>query len=146
MEVQHKRLLLVEDNPIHAKLMILQLAALSARPEVEWVKDGETALERLRSKPLPDLILLDLKLPGIDGHDVLKSIRADHRLKKIPVVMITTSARDEDISRAYELGVNAYLVKPLDISELRSMLSGVLEFWGTSDRMSPGRRYATATA
>jgi CheY-like chemotaxis protein len=135
MEVHRTRLLLVEDNPIHAKLMIRQLAAVCATSEIEWAKDGEAALERLQADPLPDLVLLDLKLPKLDGHDVLRSIKQNERLKGIPVVMVTTSNWDEDVSRAYELGASAYLVKPLDCTEWRSMLSHVVQFWGAWDRI-----------
>ncbi len=125
------RLLLVEDSPAHAKLMMVQLRSASPPPQVEWVQDGEAAVQRLCHPPIPDLILLDLKLPKLDGHEVLKRIKHDARLKRTPVVMVTTSARDEDIAVAYDHGVNAYLVKPMDFTKMRDMLTSATEFWGT---------------
>lgn len=125
-----KRLLLVEDNRIHARLISAQIAAAACPTRVEWVQDGEEAIQKLTGPdPLPDLILLDLKLPKMDGHEVLRSIKNTDRLKLIPVVMITTSEREEDMRRAYEECVNAYLVKPADFAQMRQMIIDTITFW-----------------
>lgn len=135
MDQRPKRLLMVEDNPAHAKLMRMQLQQAPCPVEIDWVQDGEQALDYLyhrapfENKPLPDLILLDLNLPRINGHQVLHELKGDETLQAIPVVMITTSPTQADMQRAYEESVNAYLVKPTDFSELRRMLKHTASFW-----------------
>jgi CheY-like chemotaxis protein len=130
MTVHPKRLLLVEDNRIHAKLIAAQISSAAHPANVEWVQDGEQALERLSGPaPLPDMILLDLKLPKLDGHEVLRHIKHSERLQFIPVVMITTSEREEDMQIAYEEHVNGYLVKPTDFAQMRSMIVDTVAFW-----------------
>lgn len=124
------RLLLVEDNRIHARLMMAQIASVPCATQVEWVQDGEEALDKLSgSEPLPDIVLLDLKLPKLDGHEVVRRVKHDPRLKFIPVVMVTTSEREEDVRAAYEAHVNAYLVKPTDFAQLREMIMDSIKFW-----------------
>lgn len=124
------RLLLVEDNRIHARLIMAQISAAPCATQVEWVQDGEEAIDRLSGRdPLPDMVLLDLKLPKIDGHEVLRRVKNNPELRFIPVVMITTSEREEDVRAAYEEHVNAYLVKPTDFAQLRDMILDTIRFW-----------------
>lgn len=130
MDSHPKRLMLVEDNPIHAKLIQMQLALAPCPLDVDWVTDGEAAVRHLHTGgQVPDLILLDLNLPGLNGHEVLKHIKEDDHLKYIPVVMITTSHQERDMKTAYEECVNAYLVKPHQLDELRRMLVSMVDFW-----------------
>ncbi len=106
-----KRVLLVDDDPSLAELaqMVLERAGFSVRRAV----DGPLALEALAEDPLPDLVLLDVMLPRLDGFEVLRRIRADARTKDLPVIMVTSFSRDEDAARGRKLGANDYIVKPL---------------------------------
>ncbi len=114
--------LLVEDNPDHALLTKLAIGRLDEVREVRVVDDGLKALELLRHGVRPDLILLDLKLPGLDGFDVLEALRADASLRGIPVVVLSTSSADGDRSRVADLGAVGYLDKPVDVDALRRLL------------------------
>ncbi|GMU23765.1 MAG: two-component system response regulator [Phycisphaerae bacterium] len=135
MMPEPRRILLVEDNPAHAKLLTYQLDRADCRVDITWLKDGEAALEYLHDRehrpdqPLPDLILLDLKLPKVDGLDVLDQLKHDEQLRKIPVIILTTSSREQDVERAYARCVNAYLVKPMDYQCLHEMVRSTIEFW-----------------
>ena len=114
-------ILLVEDNPADAELALRALRKGKVANQITWVKDGAEALEFIfrngayagRPEQNPKLILLDLKLPKVDGIEVLKRIKADERTRVIPVVMVTSSAEGRDITESYKLGVNSYLVKPV---------------------------------
>ena len=106
-----KRVLLVEDEAVQAELAqrVLERAGFSVRRAV----DGPLALEALAADPLPDLVLLDVMLPKIDGFEVLKRIRADQRTRSLPVIMLTSFSRDQDAARGRELGADDYIIKPL---------------------------------
>lgn len=111
--------LLVEDNPDHALLAKLAIGRLDEVREVRVIDDGQQALELLRNGVRPDLVLLDLKLPGIDGFEVLETLRADAKLKGIKVVVLSTSSADADRARVADLGGVGYLDKPVDVEALR---------------------------
>jgi two-component system response regulator len=130
--------LLVEDNPDHSLLITRGLEGHPMVSAVHHVSDGEKALEYLfrRGKyqdvelsPRPDLILLDLRLPRVSGLDVLEAIKFDQELRKVPVVVLTSSSGEPDIARAYELHANSYLVKPLDYAGFSKMLDLLGFYW-----------------
>lgn len=114
--------LLVEDNPDHALLAKLMLGRLDEVREVRVVSDGVQALELLDRGPLPDLILLDLKLPDVDGFEVLEVLGRDAELKHIPVVVLSTSSVDSDRDKSAALGARAYFEKPLSGTDLKDFL------------------------
>lgn len=128
-------LLLVEDDPEDVELTRLALKPLPDAPRLHVVRDGEEALAFLRREgaragsPRPDLVLLDLNLPRLDGFAVLARLRADPALAAIPVVVLTSSDRDADIEKAYALGANCYVTKPASLDALAAALAGVLRFW-----------------
>lgn len=134
------RFLLVEDDDDHAHLIARNLDRDRVANELERVKDGAEALRFLRNeppyedKPKPDVVLLDLKLPKVDGHEVLKSIKADPKLKSIPVVMMTTSDAEHDRAIAYEHNVNSYVVKPINFEKFRQMVQDLSLYWGVWNR------------
>jgi CheY-like chemotaxis protein len=131
-------ILLVEDDPADQELTRRALEQGRLLNRLEIVDDGMDALEYLRhqgrfadeaSSPRPDLVLLDLNLPRLDGREVLKAMRADPDLRRIPVVALTTSRAEEDVLATYELGVNSYISKPLDMDEFVKLLSSLQEYW-----------------
>jgi len=130
-------ILLVEDNPADAELAMRALRKGKLANHITWVKDGAEALEFIfRSGPYaerpdqnPRLILLDLKLPKVDGIEVLRQIKADERTKVIPVVMVTSSAEGRDIVDSYKLGVNSYVVKPVDFEQFGETVSRAGFYW-----------------
>src|SRR6266850_4690713 len=123
------RILHVEDDEVHARLVRESLSAKETGIHVDRAVDGEEALAYVRSagrgkeRPLPDLILLDLKLPKVDGHEFLQALKQDERLRVIPVVVLTTSDKDSDRRRAYASHTNSYMVKPMSFNELKSMVA-----------------------
>jgi len=131
-------ILLVEDDDGHATLTMRALEKAGVPNKIYWVIDGEEALDYLFRKakyveegtsPRPDLILLDLRLPKLDGHNVLKEIKKTAELKYIPVVVFTTSKSDTDILQAYTNYVNSYLVKPADFDEFYRMIHALGCYW-----------------
>jgi two-component system, chemotaxis family, response regulator Rcp1 len=128
-------ILLVEDNPADADLIRESLR--SSRYEIELIVavNGREALDCIHKRgkfagaPTPKLILLDLNLPGIDGRGVLADIKQDADLKKIPVSMLTSSAAERDITQAYNLGANSYVVKPLDFKSFQAIVRALEDFW-----------------
>ena len=130
-----RRILLVEDNPADAELTREGFAAGSVPVELTVAKTGADACDYVRkrgrhvSAPTPDLILLDLNLPGVDGRAVLKEIKQDAELRRIPVSMLTSSTADRDINQSYDLGANCYLVKPLDFKSFRGIVQAIEAFW-----------------
>ena len=128
-------ILLVEDNPGDARLTIEAMREAKVRNRIHVVEDGVEAMEFLRRQgrfgeaPRPDLILLDLNLPRKDGREVLAEVKADPDLKRIPVVVLTTSRAEEDVLRAYNLHANCYVTKPVDLEQFMKIVSQIDEFW-----------------
>ena len=132
-----KRILLAEDNEHDIELTLEALSEHNLMNEVVTVRDGEEALDYLykrgkykdRTSGDPAVILLDLKMPKVDGLDVLRHIKADKDLKIIPVVMLTSSREESDLLKSYHLGVNAYVVKPVDFQEFLNAVKQLGVFW-----------------
>jgi CheY-like chemotaxis protein len=141
-----KRILLVEDDPHDVELTLTALEENNLANEVLVVRDGAEALDYLhrrgdfsRHTPgNPAVILLDLKLPKIDGVEVLRQIRADEQLKMIPVVVLTSSREERDLVETYQLGVNAYVVKPVSFSEFVAAVKQIGLFWAIINEPPPG--------
>jgi two-component system response regulator len=130
-------ILLVEDNPGDVRLSIEVLRDAKVHNHLSAVGDGVEALSFLRKEgkyadaPHPDLILLDLNLPKKDGREVLAEIKADEHLKRIPVVVLTTSQSEEDILKAYELHANCYISKPVNLDQFIKVVQSIEAFWLT---------------
>jgi chemotaxis family two-component system response regulator Rcp1 len=130
-------ILLVEDNPGDVRLTKEALKETKLQNKLYVVKDGVEALSFLRKEgdykfvPRPDLILLDLNLPRMDGRQVLAKIKADESLKRIPIVVMTISQADEDIVRSYDLHANCYIIKPVDINKFIEIVKAISDFWFT---------------
>lgn len=130
-------ILLVEDNPGDAELTAEALRDGKIWNELQLVEDGEAAMRFLRREgeymgaPRPDLVLLDLNLPRKSGREVLAEIKTDEELKQIPVIVLTTSAAEEDVLRAYSLNVNCYITKPVDFDQFTKVVKAIEEFWFT---------------
>src|SRR5215468_11155270 len=128
-------ILLVEDNPDDVDLTIEAFKESSSKSRLHVVEDGVEALAFLRRQgtyaaaPRPDLILLDLNLPKKSGHEVLREVKADPDLRQIPVVVLTTSAADNDVDRSYQLAANCYITKPVDLDAFVSVVRMVDRFW-----------------
>lgn len=141
-----KPILLVEDNPNDLELTLIALERSQLANEVIVVRDGAEALDYLfargayaaREQGNPAVVLLDLKLPKVDGLEVLAEIRAVAALKSIPVVMLTSSREEQDLVRSYELGVNAYVVKPVDFGEFVRAIADLGIFWAVLNEPPPG--------
>lgn len=145
-----KRILLVEDNPSDVELTLTALAEHNLANEVVVARDGEEALDYLyrrgefktRNDSNPAVVLLDLKMPKVDGLEVLGQMKSDPDLKTIPVVVLTSSREDRDVVDSYNLGVNAYVVKPVDFHEFIDAIKELGLFWGilnVSPPVSAGR-------
>jgi len=136
-------ILLVEDNPGDADLAIEALEHSKIRNNLFVVKDGEQAMAFLRqedayaNKPRPDLILLDLNLPRKDGREVLAEIKQDDGLKRIPVVILTTSQDEEDVMRSYNLHANCYVTKPIDLHQFMKVVKSIEDFWLSIVKLPP---------
>jgi CheY-like chemotaxis protein len=141
-----KRILLVEDSINDVELILNSLADNHLGNEVVVVRDGEEALDylyrrgmyRLRREGNPVVVLLDLKLPKVDGIEVLAQLKADPILRLVPVVVLTSSREEQDLSRCYELGTNAYVVKPIDFHEFVDVIKGLGLFWAIINEPPPG--------
>lgn len=141
-----KPILLVEDNPKDMELALVALERSRLANEVITFRDGEEALAYLqrtgehanRLEGNPAVILLDLKMPKMNGLQVLETIRTDPKLKSIPVVMLTSSNEEPDLRDAYNLGVNAYVVKPVKFSEFVNAMSGLGTFWAVLNEPPAG--------
>jgi len=134
---EHLDILLVEDSLADAELTMRALRKGKVANQITWVKDGAEALEFIfrngayagRPEQNPKLILLDLKLPKVDGIEVLRRIKADERTRVIPVVMVTSSAEGRDIAESYQLGVNSYLVKPVEFEQFSDTVAKAGLYW-----------------
>ena len=141
-----QRILLVEDSPRDAELVLEALDAHHLANEVLHVRDGAEALDYLyrrgpfatRSNGQPAVVLLDLKMPKVDGLEVLRQIKGDPALKLIPVVVMTSSREEQDVVRSYQLGVNAYVVKPVQFHEFVDAVKQVGGFWAVLNEPPPG--------
>lgn len=129
-------ILLVEDNPDHAELTLRSLKDGNVVNEVSWVKDGQEALDFLYQRgryaqgvPWPGLILLDIRLPKIDGHEVLRQIRSDDRFRSIPIVMLTTSDLEDEVSECYRAGANSFVSKPVRFAEFVEKVKAIKLYW-----------------
>jgi CheY-like chemotaxis protein len=140
------RILIVEDDPRDVELTMTALGDYNLANEVVVTRDGAEALDYLccrgefdsRSNENPAVILLDLKLPKIDGLEVLQRIRSDERLKMTPVVVLTSSHEEKDMVSSYQLGVNAYVVKPVDFHEFVNAVKELGVFWAVINEPPPG--------
>ena len=140
------RILLVEDDHKDVELILSALAENRLANEVQVVRDGEEALDylyrraqfRLRHPGNPAVVLLDLKLPKVHGLDVLRQIKSDENLKAVPVVVLTSSTEAPDLEQSYELGVNAYVVKPVDFAQFVTALKQIGLFWAVINEPPPG--------
>jgi len=132
-----KRILLVEDNRKDVELALTALEEHNLANEVVVARNGEEALNYLyrrgphstRPEGNPAVVLLDLKMPKVDGMEVLRQLKADDKMKIIPVVMLTSSREEQDLVKSYQLGVNAYVVKPIDFSQLVEAVKQLGLFW-----------------
>lgn len=138
-------ILLVEDNKHDAELAMLALKDAKLFNHVIWLKDGKEALDFLFGKGEykdrdikhhPKVILLDLKMPKVDGLEVLKEIRANENTRKIPVVVLTSSREDKDILKSYELGVNSFIVKPVDFDQFTRCVKEIGYYWALINQSS----------
>jgi CheY-like chemotaxis protein len=137
-------ILLVEDNPGDARLTAEALRNTKIRNKLSIVEDGVEALSFLRQEgayakeTLPDLIILDLNLPRMDGRELLAVIKADPALRRIPVVVMTSSRAEEDVCRSYDLHANCYISKPLDLMQFIKVVQSIESFWLTVVRLPSG--------
>jgi CheY-like chemotaxis protein len=139
-------ILIVEDDPRDVELTLTALEEYNLANAVVVTRDGQEALDYLyrrgkfntRSDGNPAVMLLDLKLPKIDGLEVLKQVRSDEHLKMIPVVVLTSSHEEKDMMRSYQLGVNAYVVKPVDFHEFVNAVKELGIFWAVINEPPPG--------
>ena len=145
MALPLKRILLVDDSPRDTELALDALAQHNLANEVVALRDGAEALDYLfrrgqfadRAKGQPAVVLLDLKMPKVDGIEVLRQIKSDPKLKLIPVVVLTSSREEQDLVNSYELGVNAYIVKPVLFQEFVEAVKQVGAFWAVMNEPPP---------
>jgi CheY-like chemotaxis protein len=138
-------ILLAEDDPAHAEIVRRNLESSRIINRLQHVSDGQEALDYLYRRnlysdpacsPRPGLILLDLRMPRVDGLQVLKAVKSDSSLVRIPVVILTTSAAEKDIAKAYDCHANSYLVKPLDFNKFADLLGALGYYWLVWNRLS----------
>ncbi len=146
--VEIRTILFAEDNPRDVELTLEALGDHNLANNVIVVRDGVEALDYLRCEGKykqrrpgnPAVLLLDIKMPRMDGIEVLKTIRGDDKLKTLPVVMLTSSREEQDLIRSYEFGVNAYVVKPVDFKEFIEAVRQVGVFWAVINEVPTGSR------
>ncbi len=138
MKGEPLNILLVEDNEDHAELVQRSFEENRVANQIYWVKDGEEALDYLfhrgaytdkANSPCPNLILLDLRLPKVDGIEVLQTIKSDQKLKLIPVVVLTSSESELDVCKVYDSHANSYLVKPIDFEKFTTLMHDLGFYW-----------------
>jgi CheY-like chemotaxis protein len=140
------RILIVEDDPKDVELTLTALEEYNLANEVVVTRDGEEALDylycrgsfKMRSGDNPAVMLLDLKLPKVDGLEVLQQVKSDEKLRLIPVVVLTSSREERDMVASYKLGVNAYVVKPVDFHEFVNAIKELGVFWAVINEPPPG--------
>lgn len=137
-ETNEVEILLVEDNPNDAELAMRALKKHNLANKLIWVKDGAEALDFVYARGAysgrdincaPKLILLDLRLPKVDGLEVLKTVKSDEKTKLIPVVVMTSSKEDRDITESYKLGINSYITKPVDFEDFVKTVTELGMYW-----------------
>ena len=144
MRIKPIEILLAEDNPGDARLTVEGFKNAKVKNNITVVEDGKEALAYLRHEgqyanvPLPDLILLDLNMPKKDGREVLAEIKADEKLRRIPVLIFTVSSADKDILAAYDLQASAFITKPIDFDEFITVVRSLEEFWLTIVKLPQG--------
>ena len=145
MNVMPIELLLVEDSEPDVRLTMEAIREAKVKNRLWVVEDGVEAMAFLRQQdghidaPRPDLILLDLNLPRKDGREVLREIKGDESLKRIPVVILTTSKSEEDVLRAYDLHANCYITKPVDFTRFMEVVKSIEDFWLTVVKLPDDR-------
>jgi CheY-like chemotaxis protein len=145
-----KRILLAEDNENDVELTLTALQEYRLSNEVEVVRDGADALDFIyrrgafakRDGGLPCVVMLDLKMPRVDGLEVLRQIKSDPALRHIPVVMLTSSREEKDLVQSYDLGVNAFVVKPVDFEQFLQAIRALGMFWAIVNEAPPPRKAA----
>jgi two-component system response regulator len=141
-----KRILMAEDNERDVELTLAALEEHNLANEVVVARDGAEALDYIycrgkfagHANGLPVVVLLDLKMPKVDGLEVLRTMRNDPNLRHVPVVMLTSSREEQDLIRSYELGVNAYVVKPVDFQKFVESVKQIGAFWAVINEPPPG--------
>ena len=136
-QFEQVEILLVEDNPLDAELTIRALKKGGLANKLLWLKDGAQALDYLfrrgsyadRDDVFPRLVLLDLKMPRVDGIEVLKAIKQDERTRRIPVVITTSSQEERDVAQSYDLGANSYVVKPVEFGAFADLARQAGYYW-----------------
>jgi CheY-like chemotaxis protein len=150
MPPENLEILLVEDNPDDAELAVTALQREKLANEIAVARDGEEALDFLFCRGShahrnfqnpPRLVLLDLKLPKVDGLEVLKQLKGDERTKAIPVVILTSSRQEQDLVSGYKLGVNAYIQKPVDFAQFRDIVKRLGLFWLVVNQAPPASAF-----
>ena len=139
MNEQRTDVLIVDDNPSDAELVVASIRKRLPSVSTLVVRDGAQAIATLADRPAseaPRLILLDLKMPKVDGFEVLRQIKLDPRTGSIPVVVMTSSSLPQDVRLAYSLGANSYVVKPITFEQLRETVGRVIEYWLSIDQGS----------
>lgn len=146
MNTEVKRILIVDDSPKDVELTIAALTEKNLANEVDVAEDGEEALDYLykrgkfanNSNGNPAVILLDIKMPKLNGIEVLRHIRSEPRFKFIPIIMVTSSREDKDLIECYKLGANSYVVKPVDIVQFINSIKAVGQYWAVINQLPPG--------
>ena len=136
-QFEEVEILLVEDNALDAELTMRALKEGGLANRLLWVKDGQQALDFLfregdyanRADTIPRLVLLDLKMPKVDGIEVLKTVKSDERTRRIPVVIMTSSQEERDVAQSYDLGVNSYVVKPVEFGAFAEAVAKIGLYW-----------------
>lgn len=139
-------IILAEDNALDAELTMEAFSEMDFPIDIIHLIDGQEVLDYLfkegkyinRESPNPNLILLDLKMPKVDGLEVLEKVKKDEKFKKIPIIMLTSSREENDLVKSYDLGVNAYVVKPLDFEVFRKEIQDIGMFWAKVNEPPPG--------
>ncbi|PPK88006.1 response regulator receiver domain-containing protein [Neolewinella xylanilytica] len=135
------QILLAEDDSTDAEFFQRALRRLDSPPELVWCKNGLEALEGLsdvtNSKLLPRLAILDIKMPGMSGLELLAKLKSDERTKNLPVIIMSSSDEPQDIAMAYDYGANGYLVKPNRFQDLRELVNSINSFWIKTNRLRP---------
>ena len=132
------RILLVEDSLADIELTMEALQGAKVANQVTVVRDGAAAIEHLKANPdPPDLVILDLNLPRLTGHEVLAAMQADESMRRIPVAVLTTSSTEADVQKTYDLGANCFLTKPVEIEQFIHVVQSIDDFWLGLVRLPP---------